>query len=102
MYTRHGLRLLMASQLLSALTVCAFAASFGRASNDGKRFEVYDRFDRKMVESRPSISRVSYGSGIPVGNNDLGYPASLPIGGQPEQSSLVSGLLVTRLASDSK
>jgi hypothetical protein len=101
--------------LYIVLTLCVFANAIStgsrvRASNDAKRFETFDRFDRTMVESRPSISRVGYG-GIPVSSNELSNLARQAVLGgnggivpaaQPEPSpgNLVSGLLVTRLASD--
>ncbi|KAI1290410.1 hypothetical protein HDE_08319 [Halotydeus destructor] len=92
------------------LSLCALSSVLGasRASNDARRFEVYDRFDRTMVESRPmSISRVGF-DGTPVDRDDYNYAAPPPpayggqqgYGNQPEPSNLVSGLLVTRMASD--
>lgn len=99
---QHTSNMKMFYFLLSLCALCS-VISAGRASNDARRFEVYDRFDRAMVESRssPSISRVGY-DGVPIGKDELNYAAMPSYEPIAEPSSLVSGLLVTRMASDSK
>lgn len=85
--------------IVATCLVSTAAVSNNRPSRDGKRFETYDKYDRKMVESRPvpSIARIGYSPSSGDFNN-----AANPIQAQPEPSNLVSGLLVTRLASDSE